>query len=113
MPRSALIAAALTSLRVAPATAQTLPTSVWPMYQYTADHEAMFRSPVWDAHWAHRLGGRGNGGVSIVGTTLYVESFDKRLTALDAQTGRKLWEAELPNIAMNTPVIADGSIFVG
>ncbi|HYZ14756.1 MAG TPA: PQQ-binding-like beta-propeller repeat protein [Candidatus Acidoferrum sp.] len=113
MPHSALPAAALASLLVAPATAQTLPTSVWPMYQYAADHEAMFRSPAWAAHWAHRLKGRVNGGLSIVGTTLYVESFDKRLTALDAQTGRELWEAALPNIAMNTPIVADQRVFVG
>lgn len=113
MARSVLIGAALGSILVAPATSQTLPTGVWPMYQFAADHEAVFRSPAWTARWAHAFGGRVNGALSIVGTTLYVESFDKRLTALDAQTGRELWHAALPNIAMNAPVVADGRVFVG
>lgn len=113
MPSRALIGAALASILVAPATAQTLPTSVWPMYQYSPDHEAVFRSPAWAVHWAHPFGGRVNGGLTIVGTRLFVESFDQRITVLDAQTGRELWHAALPNIAMNAPIVADGRVFVG
>jgi outer membrane protein assembly factor BamB len=92
---------------------QTLPDRVWPMYQYSPDHEAVFRSPAWSVRWTRPFAGRVNGALSIVGTTLYVESFDKRITALDAQTGHTLWSAPLPNIAMNAPVVADGRVFVG
>jgi outer membrane protein assembly factor BamB len=98
---------------LARASAQTLPPDTWPMYQNAADHNAVFRSPAWAVRWTHAFGGRVNGALSIVGTTMYVESFDKRITALDAQTGRELWNAALPNVAMNAPIVAGGRVFVG
>jgi len=113
MVRRFLLGAVLTVAAFAPASAQSVPTGVWPMYQYGPDHEAVFRSPAWTVRWTHPFAGRVNGALSIVGTTMYVESFDKRITALDAQTGRELWNAPLPNVAMNAPIVADGRVFVG
>lgn len=103
----------------------------WTMWQYAPDRNAVFDAPSWSVAWrtdflpdcamsATRCNegpvfvpAEINGGISIVGTTLYVESYDRRLYALDAMTGRVLWSAPLPNIAMNTPLVDDGIVVAG
>jgi len=112
----------------APASARSLPQSYWPMYQYAADHNAVFDSPDWSVSWkvdvvndcsrtadacfqnATYIKAEINGGLAIVGTTLYAESFDKRLYAFDAQTGEEKWSAPLSNVAMNAPIVANGVV---
>jgi outer membrane protein assembly factor BamB len=54
-----------------------------------------------------------NGGLSIVGNTLYVEDYEPKLYALDARTGAVRWSSSLPNIAMNTPIVVNGIVIVG
>jgi eukaryotic-like serine/threonine-protein kinase len=98
------------------------------MYQYAADHNAVFDSPDWNVSWkvdvvndctrsagacfesSTYIKAEINGGLSIVGTTLYFESFDKRLYAFDALTGQEIWSAPLSNVAMNTPIVANGVV---
>jgi|SRR5579884_545159 len=85
----------------------------WPMYQYQANHNAVFAGPSRAFSWHQKLGGKVNGGLAIVDGTVYVESFDKHLYALDAQNGRVKWTARLQNIAMTAPIVADGLVVVG
>jgi outer membrane protein assembly factor BamB len=95
------------------ASANQVPSAEWPMYQYSPDRNAAFDNPGWTANWTFDAGGKINGGISIVGTTLYVESFKSALYAIDAQTGKELWHQPLPNMAMNTPIVADGVVVAG
>ncbi|HLI95595.1 MAG TPA: PQQ-binding-like beta-propeller repeat protein [Candidatus Baltobacteraceae bacterium] len=87
--------------------------STWPMYQYRADHNAVFSAPALRVAWARRLGGKINGGLAFADGTLFVESFDRRVSALDARTGRILWSMPVSNVVMTTPIVADHLVIVG
>ncbi|WP_160148795.1 outer membrane protein assembly factor BamB family protein [Amycolatopsis alkalitolerans] len=52
-------------------------------------------------------------GVTAVDGKIFAESDWNRAYALDAKTGKKLWETELMSEAMGNPVVADGLVFVG
>lgn len=93
--------------------AATVPSDSWPMYQFGPDHNAVFDSPSWNVTWRADFGDQINGSLSIVGSTVFVESFDKHLYAMDATTGRLLWKAPLSNIAMNTPLVGGGLVYAG
>ena len=95
------------------ASAQPLPTTTWPQYQYSSDHNAVFDSPDWSVSWKAQAGDIVNGGLSIVGTTLYFESFDHYIYAVDALTGKERWQIKLDDVVMTTPLVADGLVFVG
>jgi len=53
-----------------------------------------------------------NGGLSVVGKTLYFESFNQigspaqTVHAVDALTGQERWQKTLPNVVMNTPSLS-------
>jgi outer membrane protein assembly factor BamB len=99
--------AALLSVVLAP------PVRSWPMYQFNPAHNAVFTSSPLRVAWKVHLGGKINGGISIVGDNLYVESFAKRLYALDVRNGAIHWEQPLPSVAMNAPIVTDGHVIVG
>ncbi|HZZ64305.1 MAG TPA: PQQ-binding-like beta-propeller repeat protein, partial [Candidatus Baltobacteraceae bacterium] len=85
----------------------------WPMYQFAPNHEAVFDDTASPVAWQRPLPGKVNGGLAIVGGVVYVESFDHRLYALDARTGAVRWSADLGNIAMTAPIVADGLVIAG
>jgi outer membrane protein assembly factor BamB len=85
----------------------------WPMYQYFAHHNAVFAQPRFTASWSRRLGGKINGGLAFSGNALFVESFDGRVTALDARTGAVLWSTPVGGVVMTTPIVANGIVVVG
>lgn len=87
--------------------------SAWPMYQYRADHNAVLPAASPAVSWTRRLGGKINGGLAFADGTLFVESFDRRVSALDARSGRVLWSTPMSNIVMTTPVVADRLVVVG
>lgn len=87
--------------------------SLWPMYQYRADHNAAFPSSLAPVSWTRRLGGKINGGLAFAGGALFVESFDRRVSALDARSGRVLWSTAVPGVVMTTPIVADRLVIVG
>lgn len=87
--------------------------SHWPMYQYRSDHNAVFASSSPPAEWTRHLGGKINGGLAFDRGTIFVESFDHRVSALDARTGRVLWSTPVPNVVMTTPIVADRVVIVG
>jgi outer membrane protein assembly factor BamB len=83
------------------------------MYQYSPGNNAVFDLPDWNARWSLALGATTNGGISIVGDNLYIETYKPSLLAVDAQSGKLLWEAPLENIAMNAPIVSNGVVIVG
>ena len=89
------------------------PPGTWPMYQLDATHNAVLARPGLRANWLTRLGAKINGGLAISGDTLYVDSFDDHLYALDLRSGALRWDAQAQNTLMSTPVIADGAVIVG
>lgn len=85
----------------------------WPMYQRYPTHNAVFEQPGLRLHWMTPLGAKINGGLAVTGATVYVVSFDKKLYALDRQTGAIRWTAQADNVLMSTPVVQDGVVVVG
>ena len=88
-------------------------SGTWPMYQYGATHNAVFDEPLFHAEWQTALGDRINGGFALEGTTLYAVSFDHRLYAIDAPTGKILWNLLTDDILMSTPVYSKGILIIG
>lgn len=86
--------------------------TTWTMYQGSGANNAVFPGTL-STTWTFKTGGRINGGLAVVGDTIFVDSFSKKLFALDVETGRLRWKASLPNIVMSTPIVADGLVIVG
>ena len=98
--------------------AQSVPETVgprgsWTMYQRDAAHNAVFAQPGFRANWLVKLGDKINGGLAIVDGTVYADSFDRKLYAIDAATGDVRWSAQADNTLMSTPVVQDGLVIVG
>lgn len=83
------------------------------MYQYSADHNAAFTQPRAAAAWSRRFGGKINGGLALYRNALYVESFDGRVSALDARSGSVLWTTPVGGVVMTTPIVAGGLLVAG
>jgi outer membrane protein assembly factor BamB len=98
------IAASIALLGAAPPT--------WPMYQYRPDHNAVFGGGG-GYQWSQNVGAKNNGGIAVVGNTMYVETFAPSVVALDRRSGRVLWRTPMPNKAMTTPIVVDGLVIVG
>lgn len=86
--------------------------AVWPMYQYAPHHNAVFAgsNPI---SWRHDFGAKINGGLALAGGVLYVESFDGRVSAIDARTGKTRWSSQAGGVVMTTPIVADGVVIAG
>jgi outer membrane protein assembly factor BamB len=113
MLRSIMLAIVVGANVPVAAVAAEVPHAIWPAYQYTSDHNAVFDFPQWDVSWKADIGGKNNGGIAVVGDTVYVESFAKKAFAFDAVTGTKKWEQTLDDVVMTTPLIAGGFVYVG
>lgn len=87
--------------------------SAWPMYQYRADHNAVLESTHAPVSWTQRLGGKVNGGLAFDRGAIFVESFDRRVSALDQRSGRILWSTPVSGVVMTTPIVADHVVVVG
>ncbi len=76
-------------------------------------------------HYKHKLGpivtvccGNNNRGVAIEGGTLFMGTIDAKLVALDAKTGKLLWEKEIADPEKGysetmAPTVADGKVLIG
>ncbi len=93
--------------------AQSTPGGSWLMYQQVPSHNAVIARPGFRTNWLAKLGDRINGGLAVAGDTLYVDSFDKRLYALDLKTGGVRWSAQADDTLMSTPVVDGGVVIVG
>ena len=76
-------------------------------------------------HYKHKMGpittfccGPNNRGVAVSGDTLYMGTLDAKLVALDAKTGKLLWETQIadPDKGYSetmAPVVVDGKVLMG
>lgn len=113
---AAAVVASACGLRISTAQspAVTAPAGqTWPMYQRFATHNAVFDAPKLRVTWQSALGDRINAGFALDGSVLYAASFDHRLYAVDAATGKIRWDVATDDILMSTPVVADGLIVIG
>ena len=83
------------------------------MYQGSAGHNAVVGGSALRAQWRYDAGAQINGGLAISGKTLYVDTFNNDLIALDASSGKALWKAHAGNILMSTPVVWGEDVYVG
>jgi outer membrane protein assembly factor BamB len=94
------------------ALAVLLLAAVWPMYQFFPHHNAVFAGN--DAvSWRRDFGAKINGGLALVGDTIYGDSFDGRVWAVNARTGALRWSAQTGGVVMTTPVVAGNTVIVG
>lgn len=56
---------------------------------------------------------RSTSAATVVGETVYIGSADKRLYAVDTETGKEKWHFETGGIVRPTPAVADGLVFFG
>ena len=76
-------------------------------------------------HYKHKLGpivtvccGNNNRGVAIEGGTLYLGTLDAKLVALDAKTGKVLWQTDIADPEKGysetmAPAVVDGKVLIG
>ena len=76
-------------------------------------------------HYKHKMGpvttyccGPNNRGVAVSEGTLYMGTLDAKLVALDAKSGRVLWQSEIgdPDLGYSetmAPTVADGKVLIG
>ena len=76
-------------------------------------------------HYKHKLGpivtvccGNNNRGVAIEGGTLFMGTIDAKMVALDARTGKLLWETQIADPEKGysetmAPVVVDGKVLIG
>lgn len=86
--------------------------STWESYQYDNDNDPVFPGDL-VARWTFDTGGAINGSFGLSQKTLYVDSLNKRVFAIDLLTGKPRWIANVPNIAMSTPIVTHGLVIVG
>lgn len=86
---------------------------VWLAYQQNPAHNPVLPGQRMRLNWVTALGGKVNGGLAIVDGTIYADSFDHKLYALDERTGKIEWSASADDVLMSTPVLADGIVVVG
>lgn len=85
----------------------------WPMYQLQPDHNPIIERTRPLHPWRFNAGARINGGLAVVGNTVFLDTFGKELIALDVRAGRVLWRARADNILMSTPIVSEGLVYVG
>ncbi len=83
------------------------------MYQYAATRNAAFASAEPAHRWTFNARRRVNGGLAVVGETLYADTFGGDVLAIDRRSGRVLWHAHVPRTSMTAPIVADGLVVVG
>lgn len=76
-------------------------------------------------HYAHKMGpittfccGPNNRGVAVEGDRLFMGTLDARLVALDAKTGKVLWDVEIADPEKGysetmSPTVVDGKVLIG
>ena len=109
---------AAVSNRPAEARAATLSVSphnqaAWTTYQHAADRNAVFDRPGFAPVWTYDAGAKVNSGLALAGDTILFDTFAKDVVALDANTGKLRWRARVPNIVMSTPIVSNGTVYVG
>jgi outer membrane protein assembly factor BamB len=94
----------------APVAGVTVP---WPMYQGGLTHNAVMQTAFPAVHWTRKLAAKNNAGFGYDGKYLYADDFNGNLLALDPRNGAVVWQSRADDVLMSTPVVADGTVFVG
>jgi outer membrane protein assembly factor BamB len=89
------------------------PSASWPMYQRSADHNAVLTDGPLAEGWAFDAGGQINGSMSFTQGVLFVDTLAGDLVALDAKEKRVLWRTHVAHALMTTPLLWHGMVFVG
>lgn len=84
----------------------------WLMYQREPSHNAVIGGSL-RAGWLFDAGAKINGGLAVVGDTVFLDTFGKELIALDLGEGTVRWRSRSDNILMSTPIVSAGRVFVG
>ena len=90
----------------------TIPDHVWAL-------DARSGRELWHATWPSKGGWHiGNRGVAVLGTTVYVETPDCNLLALDNRTGKEKWRTGICDLdqfyyASAAPLIVKNHVIVG
>jgi outer membrane protein assembly factor BamB len=82
------------------------------MYQFTGTHNAIFDAN-WSAQWSVPVHGKINGGLALVGDTIYANSFAPKTFAIDARTGKIRWARTASNTVMTTPIVDSSLVLIG
>jgi outer membrane protein assembly factor BamB len=85
----------------------------WTMYQARSDHNAVFPRANFRERWTYDSGDRINGGLSVVGDTVFFDTLGGKVVALDIRNGNVRWQAKVDNVAMSTPIVAEGNVYIG
>jgi outer membrane protein assembly factor BamB len=65
------------------------------------------------ASWTVDIGARNNGGLAVVGDTVFASSFLPAVIAIDIRSGAVKWKAIADNVVMSTPIVSPDMVFVG
>jgi outer membrane protein assembly factor BamB len=82
------------------------------MYQFTATHNAVVPGTL-RTEWQYDSGSKINGGLAVVGETIFAGNFNGEAFALDANTGKLRWTSKAGNVVMTTPIITPNLVVVG
>lgn len=86
--------------------------SDWTNYQKNDGNNAVI--PGRESYaWTFSPHARINGSLAVVKNSVYVDTFGKRLYALDIATGKPRWVATGQGVLMSTPIVYHGLVFVG
>jgi acido-empty-quinoprotein group A len=89
----------------------TVPNRVWAV-------DARTGQEIWNYNWESKINAIGNRGVGISGTTLYFETPDCNLLALNLSDGKELWHTSICNVdqmyfGSTPPVIIRNHVVLG
>ena len=89
----------------------------WPMYQGDPTHSGYIREsqpvPAGQVEWQFRTNAPLYAAPSVLEDTVYLSTGDRRIVALDADTGDMKWEYEVTGPVNSSPAIAGSLVFVG
>lgn len=95
------------------ASQESSPPTAWPTYQFTASHNAVFRTGPTFPKWTITLGGKVGGSLALVGDNLYVDSFDHRIYDISPSKAKVKWSVLEGNVLMSTPIVSHNVVIVG
>lgn len=111
--RTLLLFASCALVACSPHGASSPRVGSWPMYQLRSDHNAVLPRKGYANAWSFDVGARVNGGLAWVDGILVFGTFANEVIGLDASSGKLLWRTRLSNVVMSTPIVADGTVYVG
>jgi hypothetical protein len=65
----------------------------------------------WERRWIYRLGGSAQGGLTVMGSTVFAASTDRHLYALSAVDGALLNRHRLPSPLVDRPAVSQGAVY--